>query len=356
MPAGEEPAVSPSRLRVGSGEGLLEATTEKALPRPVPQAGGELDRAYLVAQAHDSILRGSKSFRAASRLFDHATRERVWLLYAWCRACDDMADGQDHGGALTETTDPQARLASIRERTALALAGKPSGDAAFDGLGLVARETGLTQAMADDVIAGFALDADGWAPRSEADLLRYCFHVAGSVGVMMAVVMGVPPGEDETLDRACDLGIAFQLANIARDVREDDAGGRCYLPAEWLADADVPPGELLKPHYRAARTVLIDRLCSLEAIYEASARHGARALPFRSRWAVLAAAGIYGAIAREAERRGAGAWDSRIVTRRRVKLGFVARSLAAAALSPLSRSITQPPMLRRELAALARGN
>jgi 15-cis-phytoene synthase len=175
-----------------------------------------LDRPALVTHARESIVRGSKSFAAASRLFDHTTRERVWLLYAWCRKCDDMADGQDHGGEMAAIDDPEARLDAIRDRTARALQGEITGDPAFDALGVVARECGLTQRMADDVIDGFALDTEGWHPRRESDLYRYCFHVAGAVGVMMAVVMGVSPHDEETLDRACDLGLAFQLANIGR--------------------------------------------------------------------------------------------------------------------------------------------
>ncbi len=89
--------------------------------------------------------------------------------------------------------------------------------------------------MARQVIEGFALDAADWQPRTEADLLRYCWHVAGAVGVMMAVVMGVDPTDDDTLERAADLGMAFQLANIARDIAEDDAADRCYIPAVIFA-------------------------------------------------------------------------------------------------------------------------
>ena len=55
------------------------------------------NRPDLIAFAQQSIARGSKSFGLASKLFDRRTRERAWLLYAWCRACDDIADGQDHG-------------------------------------------------------------------------------------------------------------------------------------------------------------------------------------------------------------------------------------------------------------------
>ena len=298
-------------------------------------------------------MRGSKSFAAASRLFDRATRERVWLLYAWCRACDDLADAQDHGGELGDQAGAPERLATIRRRTAAAFAGAPSGDPAFDALGLLARETGLTRAMADDVIAGFALDAAGWRPAREADMLRYCYHVAGAVGVMMAVVMGVSPDDDETLDRACDLGLAFQLANIARDVAEDHAAGRCYLPGDWLAAAAIAPADLLAPKNRAVLGDMIRRLARLERGYEASARVGAARLGFRQRWAVLSAAGIYGAIARRAERRGAAALDARITTSAAAKLGFVARALAQAGLTP--RQAPHPALSRRELARHADG-
>lgn len=282
-----------------------------------------LDRPALVAFARDSIARGSKSFRFASRLFDRTTRERVWLLYAWCRKCDDMADGQDHGGVMEAVDDPQARLAAIRELTGKALMGERTGQPAFDCLGVVARECGLTQKMAADVIEGFALDAADWHPRRESDLYRYCYHVAGAVGVMMAVVMGVSPNDDETLDRACDLGLAFQLANIARDIAEDDAAGRCYLPDDWLAMLDIAPGEHMRPHNRKKLALMGRWLADEAGQYEASSRVGATQLPFRSRWAVLSAAGIYGEIARKVRATGETAWDQRIFTSRPEKFRWV---------------------------------
>lgn len=179
-------------------------------------------RAAIVATARESIERGSKSFAAASRLFDPATRERAWLLYAWCRRCDDIVDGQDHGHGMAPVADPLARVAEVRAMTLAALAGKMVGDPAFDALRVVAAETRLPHRFALDLVDGFQLDAEDWRPRSENDLYRYCYHVAGAVGCMMAVVMGVDPADEDTLDRACDLGLAFQLANIARDVEEDD--------------------------------------------------------------------------------------------------------------------------------------
>ncbi len=314
-------------------------------------------RSELVEAAELSIRKGSKSFAAASRLFDRTTRERVWMLYAWCRRCDDLADAQDHGGVLGDQAGAADRLAAIRSKTALAFAGEPSGEAAFDALGVVARETGLTLAMADAVIEGFALDTADWQPRTEADLMRYCWHVAGAVGVMMAVVMGVAPDDEDTLDHACDLGLAFQLANIARDISEDDAAARCYVPLEWLVEADIPPGEQMKPRYRDALAALVKRMCQAAEAYECSARIGARQLAARQRWAILAAAGIYGEIAREVERRGTHAWDHRAVVSDMRKAWWIARAgLRALRRVPQAceSRAAQRRFTRRDLMAIAR--
>lgn len=285
-----------------------------------------LGRAALVAHARATLAAGSQSFAAAARLFDPVTRERAELLYAWCRACDDIIDGQALGHGAARVHDVSARLSTMRALTARALAGEETGDPAFDALGLVAAETGLAARYAHDLIDGFALDAQDWRPRHESDLYRYCYHVAGTVGCMMAVVMGVDPADEAVLDRACDLGIAFQLANIARDICEDDAMDRCYLPDEWLVEVDIPPGEHMKPHYRRQLAALAERLAERAGRYERSARGGARALPFRSAWAVLAAAGIYGDIAREVARLGEHAWDHRVTTSKAAKIGWIVRS------------------------------
>jgi phytoene/squalene synthetase len=288
-------------------------------------------RDAIVATAHESISRGSKSFAAASRLFDKPTRERAWLLYAWCRACDDIADGQDHGHGMTIVADAPARLERLSALTEAALAGQIVGDPAFDALRIVAAETRMPHRFARDLIAGFALDAREWRPRSENDLYKYCYHVAGVVGCMMAIAMGVDPTDEDTLDRACDLGMAFQLANIARDIEEDDRVGRCYVPEEWLVEMDFPPGQHMKPPFRSRLAVLTKRMAAKAAAFEASARQGTPALPFRSAWAVLAAAGIYGAIGRTVAERGEHAWDHRVTTSAWQKLRFIAKAAREAA-------------------------
>ncbi|WP_294312077.1 phytoene/squalene synthase family protein [uncultured Sphingomonas sp.] len=283
-------------------------------------------RDAIVATAHESIAKGSKSFAAASLLFDPATRERAWLLYAWCRACDDIADGQDHGHDLRPVEDAPRRIAEMAALTDAALKGEVVGVPAFDALRIVAAETRLPRRFAHDLIQGFRLDGDGWRPRTEDDLLAYCYHVAGVVGCMMAVIMGVDPGDEAVLDRACDLGLAFQLSNIARDIDEDARGGRCYLPSDWLAEKGIAPDAILAREHRPALADLARRLTDRAAAFEASARVGTRALSFRSAWAVLAAARIYGTIGRKVAALGAAAWDARVTTSKGEKIAFIIQS------------------------------
>ena len=144
------------------------------------------------------------------------------------------------------------------------------------------------------------------------DCCRYCYHVAGVVGVMMAYVMGAR-GED-ALDRASDLGLAFQMTNIARDVMDDAAAGRVYLPEQWLREAGVPPDEIARPDHRPAVHSVTRRLLDEAERYYASAQTGLALLPFRSAWSVATARRVYRDIGRLLRERGPGAWDRRAST------------------------------------------
>ena len=285
-----------------------------------------MTRDEIVAGAHDAIQTGSKSFRAASRLFDPVTRERSWLLYCWCRHCDDVADGQ----TLGFVGGHRGSVEVLRSKTRKALAGSPPAELPFLALAQLLSERPIPPRFIEDHLDGFALDEAGWRPGSEEDLARYCYHVAGAVGCMMAIVMGVAPDDDETLERAADLGIAFQLSNILRDIRDDLEQGRCYLPTDWLAEAQVEPHQLFEPERREALQSIVERLVDSVAIYEASARKGVDRLPFRSRVAVLTALRIYGAIGRRVAELGSSAWNQRVTVGKLRKLAYVAPSVAEA--------------------------
>jgi 15-cis-phytoene synthase len=292
------------------------------------------DRAALVAWARDTIAAGSQSFSAASRLFDRATREHAWLLYSWCRTADDMTDGQVLGHGVKAGTDAAAAQAELETRTEAALAGKAPASPAFAALRLVVDETGIPRSLIADHLAGFALDAQSWRPAGEGDLLRYCYHVAGSVGCMMAVVMGVDPADDDTLDRASDLGIAFQLANIARDIVPDAKAGRCYLPQAWLAEYGLVGPAIPAPENRHALAGLAQRLVELASAYRMSARVGAARLSLRSRFAILSADAIYGAIGEKVVALGPTAWDKRVHVGRPEKLMLMTQAAGRCLASP----------------------
>ena len=291
-------------------------------------------RAELVTAAGETIARGSQSFAAASRLFEPVVRDRAWLLYAWCRAADDLTDGQELGHNAKARHDPVAAHAQLEELTTAALDGEGSVPLPFAALRIVARETHLPHSLIPDHLAGFALDASGWRPRDADDLLQYCYHVAGSVGCMMAVIMGINPADEDTLDRACDLGLAFQLANIARDLVADAEAGRCYIPAQWLAELGLSEAAIVDPANRPILAAIAARLVAMTQPYRASARIGAARLPLRSRLAVLAADAIYGAIGEKVARLGPRAWDGRTRIGKFGKLGFFARALIRSAREP----------------------
>ena len=285
-----------------------------------------MTRDEIVAGARDAIEKGSKSFRAASRLFDRETRERAWLLYSWCRHCDDVCDGQSYGFK----NGVRGNVSVLRGKTQQAIAGEAASELPFQALSVLLSECAIPERLLEDHLRGFVLDEAGWQPVTQEDLILYCYYVAGAVGCMMAIVMGVPAEDEETLERAADLGIAFQLSNIARDVREDLEAGRCYLPMDWMAEYGVTRETLFAPENEFALTSIVKRLIDSVQVYEDSARLGIDKLPFRSRLAVLSALRIYGAIGRRVEKLGKAAWDERVTVGKMQKLAYVVPSFAEA--------------------------
>jgi len=307
----------------------------------------------LLDHATTTIAVGSKSFAAAAKLFDKETRRGVLMLYAWCRHCDDVVDGQELGfnAAPRATHDAGAELAILQDQTRRAYAGEPMRDPAFAAFQEVALGQRIPPRFAYDHLAGFAMDVDGARYETIEDTLRYCYHVAGVVGLMMASIMGVE--DDAVLDHACDLGLAFQLTNIARDIVEDAAVGRCYVPAAWLCEAGIPPDEVGLPRHRAALAGVAARLVDHAEPYYDSALGGIAALPVRSAWAIASARNVYRQIGVVVKRRGTHAWDERAGTSKAAKLLLLAKGGCEALFSRLKRPGKRPAGLWRRPGAAA---
>jgi len=267
-----------------------------------------------------TIKQGSKSFAKAAMLFDRETRESVTMLYAWCRYCDDVIDGQTmgHGSTVQTTAQMQAQLLLLQEQTQRICDGQDSDIPAFAALKKVVDKHGLSRQHLFELLEGFALDATDARFVTLDDTLRYCYHVAGVVGLMMAQIMGVK--EREVMHRATDLGIAFQLTNIARDVMDDLRIGRCYLPQEWLTRMHIPLDQIEAPAHRASLHQLACDLVALAEQYYASARIGMAQLPLRCAWAIASALLIYRDIGLQVGAGGVRAWDQRPQVSNRRKL------------------------------------
>jgi phytoene synthase len=289
----------------------------------------------LVEHGQTVIEKGSKSFAAAARLFAPETRAGAYMLYAWCRHCDDQTDDQELGfdGSQLEVPEGRARVKRLRTETLRALSDERVDDPIFAGLQRVVADNEIPHRYPLEHLEGFVMDVEGREYHTLEDTVEYCYHVAGVVGVMMAYIMGVR--DEPTLDRATDLGLAFQLTNICRDIMEDAEVGRVYLPRDWLGEAGVPIDEIQAPGHRERVFEVARRVLSEADRYYASSWLGISQLPFRSAWAVAAANAVYSDIGRLILERGPRSWDRRVSTGKgrkiRLVLGAGFRAVAARA-------------------------
>lgn len=298
----------------------------------------------ILEYARERIEKGSKSFAGAAKLFDPTRRDSAMLLYAWCRHCDDVVDDQVLGFA-----DPDARsedrgatrdrLAELERKTRDALRGTAT-EPAFQALARVAAECSMPERHPLDHLAGFAMDVDERRYETLEDTLDYCYHVAGVVGVMMAIVMDVR--DRPTLERASDLGIAFQLTNIARDVADDAALGRIYLPAGWLAleGVEAEPAAIMAEENRPSVAKVTARLLDVADGYYESAGAGIARLPYRAAMAITAARSVYRTIGSVVRARGTDAVGHRAIVSRPSKLARLATAPVVAGWLKMADALT----------------
>ncbi|WDI31490.1 phytoene/squalene synthase family protein [Hyphococcus flavus] len=303
----------------------------------------QLNESALASHGAQTIAKGSKSFAIASLLFGKAMQSDVHMLYAWCRYCDDVIDGQELGGDAPDRTlsrkEMAERLDELRAKTRTAFSGDLTGTPAFDGFSLVARRHDLPERYPLDLLDGFANDVDQREFTSFDDLMEYCYGVAGVVGIMMAIIMGVSKDDGEVLDRACDLGLAFQLTNICRDVFDDARGGRIYLPTSWLEAENISadPSAIMHETNRAGLTRVVKQVLAIADRYYDSASEGVRFLPLRASAAVLAARNVYRDIGRKVAARGEAAWENRTVVSTHRKVFLAVSGAASGAVQSISK-------------------
>jgi 15-cis-phytoene synthase len=248
------------------------------------------------------LASGSRSFSLASWLLPRHLRAPTTAFYAFCREADDLVDA---GDAAAGVVTVQRRVDEIY--------GDASLDDAIDrGMRAVVRSAGVPRTVVDALVEGFAWDATGRRYETLADVSAYCARVASTVGVVMCRLLG--HRECCVLARACDLGVAMQLTNIARDVGEDARRGRLYLPRTWIDLDDTRLEAWLArpiPHPAVSEAVL--RLLDVADVHYRRADSGIEQLPARVRPSIRAARRIYADIARLVRARGGDSVSTRAV-------------------------------------------
>jgi phytoene synthase len=283
------------------------------------------------AAAGDSIRRHSRSFSFASRLLPIEKRGDVERLYAWCRWCDDGVD---------TATSPADAAAFVERATAdvhLIADGHDPVANESRWLATLVHKHDLSLAAAAALLEGMQSDLTPAADFSEDDLLRYCFQVAGAVGVLMCPVLGLR--DRKFLSHAAALGIGMQLTNIARDVAEDWRRDRCYLPLAWTSglrpNGDAPDPERVRQGVQTLLKVADD--------YYAAGELGIDALDADARLAVRAAARIYHAIGKKIRKRGFKVLDQRVCVSAVEKIKLFGGALLPAFLWPSQAAMNGTP-------------
>ncbi|MEL7273786.1 MAG: phytoene/squalene synthase family protein [Pseudomonadota bacterium] len=269
-------------------------------------------------QCFDIIREGSKSFHFASLVLPRDVRMAAASLYAFCRVSDDLVD------------DPRATLEAVerlRERVAAAYAGKPFDHVADRAFAEVVQAYNIPDTVPLSMIEGFEWDLTDKHYETIGEVIDYSARVAGTVGVMMSLVMNRRSAR--TLARACDLGVAMQLINISRDVGEDARNGRVYLPEAWLRDEGLSrEGLLNKPEFSPALGRVVERLLDeADRIYE-RAQTGYADLPHACRPGIRAAGMVYAGIGTQVRVNGFNSMDQRAFTTRRQKASLLMQALS----------------------------
>ena len=283
------------------------------------------------------IRRGSVSFHAASLLLPRRVRNPVLALYAFCRVADDDVD---------LTAEKQQAVDKLRQRLTLAYAGRPRNAPADRAFAAIIEQFEMPRELPEALIEGLDWDAQGRRHQTLSDLNAYSARVASAVGAMFCVLMRVR--DPDTLARACDLGVAMQLTNIARDVGEDAAEGRLYIPLEWLDEAGLDAEALLaNPQPSEAVRHLVRRLLQEATRLYRRSEAGISALPIGCRPGIFASRYIYAGIGGELRRCGYDSINERAHTSTGRKLALIGLSIgrsAGSALMPRSPIIYASPL------------
>ncbi|MEB3156218.1 MAG: phytoene synthase [Cyanobacteriota bacterium] len=255
-----------------------------------------LEEAY--EQCRQETAQWAKTFYLGTLLMPPEKRRAIWAIYVWCRRTDELMDAPQ-AQALPAATLLE-RLDAWEERTRDLFDGRMKDDLDLVMLDTIERFPQPLQAYLD-MIEGQRMDVTKHRYTSFSELELYCYRVAGTVGLMSQAVMGLDPAytsapwseKPDPSQAAIALGIANQLTNILRDVGEDRARGRIYLPQDEMkkfgySESDLLAGKL-NDNWRALMAFQLARARA----WFARSEEGVRWLSGDARWPVWASLRLY---------------------------------------------------------------
>ena len=268
-----------------------------------------------LADANKLLASKGKTFYWASFLLNKRHAQRAARLYRFCRYIDDLAD---EAASLSLAKKNLKKLSDDINQ------GQSEDLIVADAL-LLFNECNIEKDIVLELINGVNSDLAAVRMRDLDELLHYCYQVAGTVGLMMCRVLDI---EDKTAyPFAIDLGIAMQLTNICRDVRDDALLGRRYLPQSLVGNLE--PADLISPH-QSVQQPLSAALASLLAIadsYYKSGNAGLAFIPLRARAGILIASKLYQAIGTKLQKQAYHYWQKRAMLSKQDKLMLSIKTL-----------------------------
>jgi len=285
----------------------------------------------VVVESRRALLDAARTVCLLPEILPAARRDDVALLHAFCRQVDDAVDEAASPAAAA------AELARFRAEYLREAPPRPLIAALHAGGSRMRLPSGAVLALLD----GIGGDLGPVRIADDAELLRYCYRVSGSIGLLLCPLLDVPR---RAWPRAVDLGIALQLSNILLGVEQDARRDRVYLPSTRLASAGLDAGVVLRQAGGAPLGPVLAGVAGLAERYYRSADEGVRDIPWRYRHGVLVMSRVYGARGRAAASGAGGTLGAATLAGR---LAAVLR----VSLTPRMLGLTAPPPHERDLHA-----
>lgn len=294
----------------------------EALPVGRGREADGLDPSFAWCKAYTKER--AKNFYYAFAILPEQKRNAIYAAYAFSGHVDDIAD------ELTDCAEQERLLTEARERLLACYAGRREGPL-FTALGGAVDRFSIPIEFFQSLVNGVEMDFTINRYATWEELYKYCYHVASMIGLICISIFGTRP-DARAKEYAIDMGIALQIVNIMRDVREDAERGRVYFPADELAAHGLSAGAILECRYD-------DRFVALMQVQGKRAREyfarGRRLLPLldlRSRMCVNVLQGVYVELLNRIEQRRYDVLSERVSLSGREKLTAIGKLWLGAAM------------------------